>query len=442
MGYTLLAIPLLLVFTPPPQESLKPGEMKRYEAAKAAAGDDAKKLVPLALWCEARGLDEDRDALLAKAVKADPKDPTAQGLRAGSSMTGTGRPPNRWPRGQGGRGSDREARRVQRPPREDRPAGRLRSGGEAGWISAAWPNGPEVPGQDRPEAGARVYQARALVRAERPEGRGARQLHRRRPHRPLQRRDLAPPGLHQARRPLDEPRADRRRRERGGRAEARRPTLGPLLQKWAANSPTRRRRPRPGTFRQGHRPRAVPSIIRLFAENSPAGQTLAVRLLGQIDAPPATKELGALAVFGATPEVRHDAALALKGASPRLRRRARRHDPHALDLQGAAAARARDGGLLVVDSPRFHLVRTYKAPAPFRLGSTFHGYFGYGPDGLPSLVGSYEIRTDLRHGDTRRASCAQSDPAERRGRAVEMIAAANIKSRGRPPAAGRRHQRH
>src|SRR5262249_39275141 len=81
MGYTLLAVPLLLVLTPPPQESLKPGEREIYEAAKAAAGDDPAKLVSLALWCETRGLDEERAALLAKAVKADPRHPAAQGLQ-------------------------------------------------------------------------------------------------------------------------------------------------------------------------------------------------------------------------------------------------------------------------------------------------------------------------------------------------------------------------
>ena len=93
---------------------------------------------------------------------------------------------------------------------------------------------------------------------------------------------------------------------------------GPLLHKWAAELSVRARRAEAeANFAKVSDPRAVPTIARLFGEASPAWQKLAVRLLGQIDAPTATTPLAILAVESDAPEVRQAATQALKGREPR-----------------------------------------------------------------------------------------------------------------------------
>ena len=110
-------------------------------------------------------------------------------------------------------------------------------------------------------------------------------------------------------------------------------------------------------------PRAVPSIVRLFAETSPAGQRLAVRLLGQIDAPAATTPLAILAVESDLPEVRQAAAQALKGREPRDYGESlvnRIHTPVTYEVQPVAGPGTR--GALVIDSPRFRMIAPIKPP--------------------------------------------------------------------------------
>jgi hypothetical protein len=43
-------------------------------------------------------------------------------------------------------------------------------------------------------------------------------------------------------------------------------------------------------------------------------------------------------------------------------------------------------GILVIDTPRYRITRTYDAPAAFKLGSNFYGYAGYDADGLPVVI--------------------------------------------------------
>ena len=168
----------------------------------------------------------------------------------------------------------------------------------------------------------------------------------------------------------------------------------PLLRKWAHELASRTARAdAEAKLAEISDPRAVPTITRLFAAGSPAYQTIAVRVLGQIAAPVASQELAAIAVYSDDPSVRHAAALALKGRSPRdfagdIVNRV--HAPVEFEVQPVGGVGSR--GALVIDSPRFHLVRTYEAPQPFRLASNFGGYAGYDSNGMPIVL----QRSDLR----------------------------------------------
>lgn len=433
MRYTLLAVPLLLGFAPPPQDSLKPGEMERLEAAKAAAGNDADELASLALWCEARGLDKDRAALLAEAVEADPQHPTARGLMGQTEHDG------RW---------ETPEQAAERIEADEALAAKL----------AEYDTLREK--LDR------------LIDYEAREGSSLEQnglTDQARDFRALVDRKLAPEhirlGLWCEQNGLDaealahftaavrlDPYDDTTWRHLGyiryqGRwmsheqvAAAKSEEAAqrhadrhwePLLRKWGIHLDDPKTRAEAlAQFDTVTDPRAVPSIMRLFADLSPAGQELAIRLLGQILAPESTKQLGALALYGATAQIRHDAALALRGREPRGYADALVHQIHT-PWTYAAQPPLGPGteGYLVVDSLRFHLTRSYKAPAPFHLDSSFHGYYGYGPDGLPSLVNGFDLSVAFSHPNTskgvRREIQALRDGEER---FAELIATANLRS--------------
>lgn len=59
-------------------------------------------------------------------------------------------------------------------------------------------------------------------------------------------------------------------------------------------------------------PRAVPAVWKVFITDKPGDPVLAVQLLGQIDAPSASRALAVLAVFGKTDQVRRRATETLK----------------------------------------------------------------------------------------------------------------------------------
>jgi hypothetical protein len=48
-------------------------------------------------------------------------------------------------------------------------------------------------------------------------------------------------------------------------------------------------------------------------------------------------------------------------------------------------------GALVIDAPRFRMIRTYDVPPAFELASSFRGYVGYDANGLPIVVSGREL---------------------------------------------------
>ena len=139
--------------------------------------------------------------------------------------------------------------------------------------------------------------------------------------------------------------------------------------------------------------RALPSILRVFpAGGSEAAQARRVRLLGQIDDPSSSRAIAAQAVSTRFLSVRRDAIELLKGRPER---------DYAADLvemiHGAVRYEVQpvsgtySRGALAIDAPQFRMLRTYDVPPAFQLASSFRGYVGYDPNGLPIVVSGREL---------------------------------------------------
>jgi hypothetical protein len=139
-------------------------------------------------------------------------------------------------------------------------------------------------------------------------------------------------------------------------------------------------------------PRALPTVIKVFVTSSPKDQIEAVRVLGRIDVPASSRELAFLAVESEFEPVRQEAITALKGRDPRdYAESLVKMIHHPWTYQYVPVQGVGSRGQLEVDSPRFHLIRTYDAPVAFKLASTFHGYVGIDGNGLPAVISGHEI---------------------------------------------------
>lgn len=171
-------------------------------------------------------------------------------------------------------------------------------------------------------------------------------------------------------------------------------------------------------------PRAVPAIDRVFVTNDRNDQERAVKLLGQIRSPGSSQELAFLAVRSDFEPVRSMAIEALEGREPRdyaenLVKMI--HGPwtyEAMAVNGPGS-----NGSLVVDSAKFHVVRTYDAPAPFKLGSSFRGYVGIDPNGLPIVINGRDL--DKYYSKPKEAA---SILAQDERQTAEMLTTAQIKA--------------
>ena len=368
IGSVLLSASLM-----PPEADASPGDLAAYRAAAVRAGADAAVNVQLALWCEAHGLDAERTRHLALAMVADPANATARGLAGLVADRGRWRPASdlaaaaRSDEARNAALAEYNARREALPHPET--AG-------AHWALALWCEAkglaPEAIAHftavtrlapNRADAwqklGCRRYRGRwmteAQVRAEEAEDRA--------------RRD-----------------ADRRWRER----------LHPWWRDYVALKDPQSRSGFAAALGPSLEPRAVPTILSLFAKGDAEQQLAEVRLLDRIDAPEASQELARLAVVGRDDGVRGEAAGAI----------ARRdttdaiewlisslHDPLRIDVHGATGA----VGVLEVEDEAAILRKTYRqrvirAPNPANLRAP--GWFsvalppsarGNGPTALQKL---------------------------------------------------------
>jgi hypothetical protein len=140
-------------------------------------------------------------------------------------------------------------------------------------------------------------------------------------------------------------------------------------------------------------PRAVSAIVITFGRAGLGDQERAVELLGRIDTPDSTRALAVLAVTAEAASARNAATACLNGREP--------HDYVGLlvdavrskiTYQAEPVLGPGSRGSLVVDGPRFRMVRRYDAPPPFTLSSSFYGYVGLDSFGLPVVISGRDLR--------------------------------------------------
>ncbi len=258
-----------------------------YRQAQAAAGRSSAEQVRLALWCEAHGLAAERVRHLALAVLADPTNVMARGLAGLVARDG------RWVApaavAQAARTdaagqallADYDRRRSQTPYTAD-----------AQWALGQWASDQGL-----------LDQAHAHFTA----------VTRLDPTRDLAWKRLGykkHDGHWATDAQLAVIKLDVEAQKKADR------TWPPLLEQWKAdlNRPSRRAAAEANLLTVTD-PRALASVARVFGTDADAPR--AVQLLGQIDAPAASRMLAQLALFGASPETRRTATETLRRRDPR-----------------------------------------------------------------------------------------------------------------------------
>jgi hypothetical protein len=421
-----------------------PSVWAEYDALKARTGRDAQADVRLALWCEARGLTAQRHQHIARAVLIEPGSVLARGLMGQVK--------------QGGRWVAPEA-----------VANALSSDGKAAAALAEYNARREKVEAQAAAVNAKVAEMEKSVR---PAARAAYRA-RHSTHRDLA-LDRFKLGLwcEQVGLPAEamvefttavrlDPRADEAWRHLGyfryrGHwmpvAEANAAAAEdwaeseatdrwvPLLQKWQARlRDPKLRHEAEQQLTKVTDPRAVIAVRRVFCiEDSIGDQNWALRILRAIDSPASTQLVAKLAVLSDFEDIRRSASELLATRPPRdyletLVAMVQTPAQYAIEpVQGPGLP-----GLLVVETPRYHLERSYDAPPAFRLGVGFMGYVGYDVNGLPVVMALREIReaestlsVPLGRGVGILASALRSEYvlAQAEQRTAAAIAAANLKA--------------
>ncbi len=323
----------------PSAEPRGPADVARaYQEARAGAGRAPGDQVRLALWCEAHGLTAERLHHLGLAVIANPRDAAARGLMGLVSYEDRWRRPEvvaetaRADAALTARLADYNARRARTPDTAD-----------AQWRLALW---CEEAGL-KSEATAHLS---AVVRLDPSHENAWKRLGcKKYEGRWLNDNAISLEKADEAAQKV----ADRKWK--------------PLLEKYreALRGPnSARRADAEKALDELTDPRAVDLVWSTFAMAGSWGQPIAVRALGQIDAPAASRFLAVLAVFGQTPEIRRTATETLKGRDPRefaslligLLRDEIKYEVRPVNGPGSP-------GVLYVKGEQFDVRRVYSPPA-------------------------------------------------------------------------------
>ncbi len=341
-----------------------------YRAADARAGHDADAHVRLALWCEAQGLSSERIKQLTLAVLYNPSHALARGLLGLVSYDGKWQNPeqvSRWAREDPvhkARVREYLERRVKAPDRA-----------EDQWKLALWceQNGLKA------EAAAHLYRVLQLD-----------------PSRDAAWKHL---GFKRAGGRWEKP-----ERIAAAKAEAQeqhkannhwKVVLERLAAGLASKDKTRRAEAEAGLALVTN-PRAVPMIWVTFAHGGPERQQLAVRLLGQVDSPGASRALAILAILGGAPVVRAHATETLRWRDPRdfapllvgmLR------DPIKYEVRPVGGPGS--SGEIVIKKPEVNVERRYSPPVP-NVAFEANDFLTYDSDGLPVLIRSRDLVTPMQ----------------------------------------------
>jgi tetratricopeptide (TPR) repeat protein len=411
MLHVTLVTVVLNVFAPQDPGASTPVDRGTYEAVRKKAGPDPAALVKLALWCEAHGFSAERRKHLTEALAIDPANVAAQGLLGLISYRGEPLSP--------------EGVRVKRSSDEnlskkleDYHARRaalevaMTTGkhGIAGKRMAALAH--EKLGVWCDQQGLRDEAIAHFTTAVQFD-----------PYRDAPWKHLGYVKhrgrwmTHDQIRALDqEARAQRSADRRWDTS----------LKKWKGQLVDKRRRQEAeDSLASVSDARAVPAIVRVFGHGSSADQLKAATLLSGIVSPASAKELARLAVMCESPDVRETAIASLKNREPRdyvgeLIDMVQPHVEYKVQpVQGPGSQ-----GALMIDTPRFTMLRTYDAPPAFSLASTFRGAVTYDSDGMPIVIRGVEL-------DRMKFMNAKNQQAildEVRARSQQLLIEANIKA--------------
>ncbi len=350
----------LIATTPMADPGPTPDAAPGYQEAKAGAGRSPEGQVRLALWCEAHGLPAERLKHLALAVLADPGNATARGLMGLIEHDGRWRRPEavaeeaRADAGLAARLAEYNARRARTPDSAD-----------AQWKLALWceENGLRAEATAHLTAVVRLDPSREnawkRLGCKKHEGRwlNDRAI-------ALEKADAeAQKAADKKWKPLLEKYRDALR----GRDQAKRDEAEKALDELAD-------------------PRAVKFVWSAFATSGPWGQPIAVRVLGQVDAPAASRALAVLSVLGETSETRRAATETLKLRDPReyagllvaLIRDEIKYEVRPVNGPGSP-------GVLLVQGKQFDVRRLYSPPSVPEQLAQLAQWGEIGPDGMPVL---------------------------------------------------------
>jgi hypothetical protein len=316
-----------------------PDVRKEYETARAQAGRDPEAHVKLALWCEAHGLEAERLKHLALVVMADPSHALARSLMGLVEYRGKWARPDQV--------SDRvhhDAELAEKLAEYNARRSRLKNTADAHWKLALW---CEEQGL-KAEATAHLT---SVVRLD--------------PGREVAWKRLGCKKFNG--RWLTEAQIQAIKAERAAQAKANETWLN-LLTRWKADRDDRDPKSREASQAglAGIRdPRVVPAAMRVFGTENPTDQIQLIRILGQVDAPAASRGLALISLCGLTPEIRRSATETLARCDPHdymapliaLLRQRLRYEVRPVGGPGSP-------GALYVEGQQFNRMRYYAPPAP------------------------------------------------------------------------------
>jgi hypothetical protein len=309
----------------------------QYEAARGAAGRDPEAHIKLALWCEAHGLQAERIKHLAIAAMADPDNATARGLMGLVAYDG------KWQRPESVREKvardaalktaleQYQARRAQAPASAD-----------GQWKLALWCEENGLKDEARAhlmvvtQIDPRREEAWKRLGYQRHEGRW------------VSAEQIAAEKAEQA----AQKQADKHWKTTLERLRGR---LWDKVRKEETEQ----------ALSEITDPRAVPMVCQVFGKGSEANQHVAVRLLGQIEGPAASRALGFMAVFSKYVDVRRVASETLVRRDPREfagMLTALLGDPIKYEVKKVGGPGS--PGELLVEGKKFNRKRLYSPPAP------------------------------------------------------------------------------
>lgn len=406
-------------------------DLKAYEEVRARSGRDADSLVKLALWCEARGLDAQRQKHLAQAVLADPAHAAARALLGLVAFRGRWMTPEKAAEAM--KADDHlAALRAEYEARRERieAEGRRREEAAGPMLDTI------AAGRGRAAAEASRRQIRRVLAPEHVklglwcEANGLKDESLAHLHYAVlldPYRDATWKHLGYVRRDgrwMSHAQADAADKEEGLRRRAERHWI-PLLRDWRAAlaDPARREEARAGLDAVTD-PHAVSAIARILGDE--ATGDVAVAMLARIDTPESTKELARLAVVHSSPWVRGAAIKALRGRDHR-------------DYAGALVELIRSTmklyvqpvagpglpGVMIIETPRVKMIRSYDAPTAFRAQDLVGGFIGFDSDGLPVAATAGQVARVNSVNSPQLQSFAVGRIKERTARS---IAQANLKA--------------